>query len=89
MKAVAHAKFTFQMLTSLKKYLYRQSQYKKTWDSKSLALIAQMVGAFGMNPKVGDSSPPLGRVVFCLKNFHTFTKTSVRVSKINGVAAHS
>ena len=29
----------------------------RTWDSKCLALIAQMVRAFGMNPKVGDSSP--------------------------------
>ena len=36
----------------------RQSQYSTTWDSKCLALIAQMVRAFGMNPKVGGSSPP-------------------------------
>ena len=31
---------------------------KKTWNSECLALIAQMVRAFGMNPKVGGSSPP-------------------------------
>ena len=31
-------------------YLYHQSQCSKTWDSKCLA--------FGMNPKVGGSSPP-------------------------------
>ena len=37
---------------------YHQSQYSKTWDSKYLALIAQMVRGFGMNPKIGDSSPP-------------------------------
>ena len=42
----------------LKKYLYRQSQYSNTWDSKCLALIAQVVRAFGMNPMVGGSSPP-------------------------------
>ena len=29
----------------------------KAWDSKCLALIAQMVRAFGMNPKVGGLSP--------------------------------
>ena len=28
------------------------------WDSKCLALIAQMARAFGINPKVGGSSPP-------------------------------
>ena len=41
----------------LQKYLYSQSQCSKTWDSKCLALIARMVGAFGMNPKVGCSCP--------------------------------
>ena len=44
---------TFQMLTLLKKYLYCQSQCSKTWDSKCLALIPQMVRAFGMYPKFG------------------------------------
>ena len=58
MNAVARAQFTFQMLTLLKKYLYCQSQYSKTWDSKCLALIAQMVRALGMNPRNGGSSPP-------------------------------
>ena len=57
MHAVAHAQLTFQMLTLLKKYLYRQSQYSNTWDSKCLSLIAQVVSAFGMNPKVGVRVP--------------------------------
>ena len=41
------------------KYMYdnRQSQCSNTWDSKCLALIAQMLRAFGMNPKVGGASP--------------------------------
>ena len=52
------AQFIFKMLTLLQKYLYRQSQYPKTWDYKCLALIAQMIRAFGMNPKVRGSSPP-------------------------------
>ena len=39
-------------------YIYRQSQYSNTWESKCLALIAQVVRAFGMNPKVTVSSPP-------------------------------
>ena len=55
---VAHAQLTFQMLTLLKKYLYRQSQCSKTWDSKCLALIAHTVRAFSMNPKIGGSSLP-------------------------------
>ena len=57
MNAVARAQLAFQMLTLLQKYLYHQSQYSKSWDSKCLALIAQMVRAFGMNPKVGGSRP--------------------------------
>ena len=81
--AVAHAQLTFQMWTLLKKYLYHhKSQYSKTWDCKCLALIAQMVRAFGMNPKVGGSSPSQ---VETFSVSQTFT-TSVRVSKMNAVA---
>ena len=47
---------TFQMLTLQQKYLYHHSQYSRTCDSKCLALITQVVRAFGM--KVGGSSPP-------------------------------
>ena len=46
-----------------------------------------MVREFGMNPKVwGFESSPTGRDIFCLKNFDTCTKTSIRVSKMNAVA---
>ena len=31
-----------------------------------------MVRELGMNPKVGGSSPPSGRDIFCLKTFDTF-----------------
>ena len=55
------AQLTFQMLTLLQKYLYHQSQYSKTWDRKCLALISQMVRAFGINPKVGGFKYPSGR----------------------------
>ena len=48
---------------------------------------SQMVRAFSMNPKVGGSSPPQVET-FSLKNFYTFTRTSVRVSKMN-VDAHA
>ena len=57
-----------------------------TWDSKFLALIAQMATAFGMNPKVGGFESPSGQDIFCLKNFDTFTSTPVRVSKMNAGA---
>ena len=33
MNAVASTQLTFEMLTLLQKYLYRQSQYSETWDS--------------------------------------------------------
>ena len=35
-------------------------KHSKTWGSKCLALLAQLARAFGMNPKVGGSSPPQG-----------------------------
>ena len=39
-------------------------QVFKTWGSKCLALIAQMVRAFGMNPKIGASSSPRAETFF-------------------------
>ena len=36
-------------------YVYHQSQFSNTWDSKCVALIVQVVRAYGMNPKVGGS----------------------------------
>ena len=86
MNAVARAQLAFQMLTLLEKYLYHQSQYSKTWDNKCLALITQMVRAFGMNPKVGGSSPSQVETFSLSKNFHIFIRTSVGVSKMNAVA---
>ena len=58
MNAVARAQSTFRVLTVLQKYLYRQSQYSITWDSKCLAPIAQMVRTFGMNLKVAGFESP-------------------------------
>ena len=67
--------------------LYYQCQYSKTWDSKCLALIAQMVRAFGINPNVGCSSPPQVEIFLSQKRSQdTFTRTPVRVSKMNAVA---
>ena len=50
----------------------------KTWDSKCLPLVAQMVRAFSMNPKVGV---PLRSRHFLSKKFDTFTRKSICVSK--------
>ena len=58
MNAVAYEQWTSRMLSLLQKYLYRQSQNSETLGRKCLALIAQMVRVFGMNPNVGDSNPP-------------------------------
>ena len=49
-------------------------------------LIAEMVKTFGKNQKVGDLESPSGRDIFCLKNFDTFTRTSVCELKMNTVA---
>ena len=35
-----------------------RASIKKTWDSKCLVLIAQVIKAFGLNTKVMGSSPP-------------------------------
>ena len=86
MNAAARAQLIFQMLTLLRRYLYCQSQFSKTWDSRCLALIAEMVWAFGMNPKVGGSSPSQVENIFYLKIFDIFTRTSVRMSAMNAVA---
>ena len=73
---------TFQMLTLLQRYLFRQSQYS---ISKSLALIAEMVRAFGMDLKVEGSSPLRSRY-FLSQNFDNFTRISVCESKMNAGA---
>ena len=39
-----------------------------------------------MNPKVGGLESPSGPDIFSLKNFDTFTRTPVRVSKMNARA---
>ena len=70
----------------LKKYLYRQSQYSRTRDSKCLALIAQVVRAFGMNPMVGGSSPPQVET-FSVPKTSTLSQEHPSVSrKMNAVA---
>ena len=56
--------------TWLQKYLCRQNQYSRIWDSKGLALIAEVDRAFGMNPKVGGSSPLRSRYFLFLKLRH-------------------
>ena len=64
MNGVARSQLTLQMLTLLQKYLYRQIQCSKTRDSKCLALMAQMVRAFGMNPNVEGPSLPRVETIF-------------------------
>ena len=51
---------------------YHQSQYSQTWDDKCLALIAQMVRVFGMNPKIGVRVPISLSFFLCqkLRHFH-------------------
>ena len=66
--------------------MYRQSQYSTTWDSKCLALIAQMVRAFGKNPKVGGSSPPQMETFSVSKTLTLSQEYPVRVSKMNAAA---
>ena len=51
------------------KYLYHQSRYSKTWDSKYLAPVAQMVRTFTMIPKFGRFESLLGWDILCLNIF--------------------
>ena len=82
MNAVAPTQLTFQMLILLPN-IYIASIHKHVTAYVWPFLIAQMVRAFGMNPKIES---PSGRDIFCRKNFDTFTRTSVRVSKMNIIA---
>ena len=54
--------------------------------SKGMALIAQMVREFGMNPKVWGLSPPRAEIYSFLKKLTLSQKTSVRLSKMNILA---
>ena len=68
------------------RYLYHHSQYSTTWDSKWMALAAHMVRAFG-NRSLRVRAPLRSRhLIFCLKNFDTFTRTCFCESKMNAVA---
>ena len=81
---VALTQVTFQMLTLLK-YLYCQSQYSNTWNSKDLALIAEVVRAVSIDPRVGGWSPPQVET-FPLLVFDTLIRTSICELKMNAVA---
>ena len=62
------------------KYLYRQSQYSNAQNSKCLALIAQVVRAFGMNPKVLGSNLPQNEPfsVYKLRHFQKNIRSLVK-----------
>ena len=62
------------MLILLQKYLYRQNQYEKNMGQQMSGLIAEMVTAFGMNPKVGGFESRSGRDIFCPKKLWHFHK---------------
>ena len=68
----------------IQKYLYRQSQHSKTWDSKFWPWLLKLLEDSAWIRRFGVRVPP-GRDIFCLKDFVTFTRTSVRVSKMNAV----
>ena len=75
MNAVARAKLTYQMINLLQRYIYHQNQCSKTWYSKCLALIVQWVTVFGMNPKVGGSSPLRSRHFLSQWLWHFYKNT--------------
>ena len=68
------------------KYLYHQSQYSKIWDIKYLAPVAQIVKYSAWIQRLWGSNPAWVETISILKNFDTFSRTSVRKSKMNGVA---
>ena len=68
---------------------FSHNQCSKTWDRKCLALIAQMVRAFGMNPKVGGSSPVLVETFSVSKTFTLSQEHPFVCRKWMLVPAHS
>ena len=63
------------------KNLYHLIQRSKTWDRTCLAPIAQMVGAFGINPPEDwGFECPLGRDIFCLRT-STLSQKHLLVSR--------
>ena len=66
-------------------YIVRDS-IKKTWIRKCLFPVGQIARAFGMNLNVVGSTPLWGQTWFCLKMIDSFSRTSIRQSKLNGVA---
>ena len=73
--AVARAQLTFQRLTLLQNIYTARASVQKHWDSKCLALIAQMVRAFGMSPMVVVRVPLRSRH-FLSQKFWRFPKNT-------------
>ena len=75
----------FKCLSYHKEYLYRQSQFSKTWDTKYLTLIAPILRAFSMSPKVGSASHPQVKT-FSVSKKHRYFHKSIRLWVENAVA---
>ena len=84
MNAVANAHSTVQMLTLLKRISILPEPVFKYWDSKCLALIAQMFRPFGMNPKIGGLSPSQVQTFSISKlwHFHKNIRSCVEMSAV-------
>ena len=85
MNAVARAQLIFQMLTLLQNiYTARASiQKRRTANTGPDSSNGQSIQHESEDWGLESTSR---RDIFCLKNFDTFTRTSVRVSKMNIVA---
>ena len=84
MNVVSLTQFIFQMLILFKKMCTARASVQR--HVTCLALIAQLVRAFGMNPKVGGSSPPQAET-FSVSKTLAFSPDYPFVSKMNAVVS--
>ena len=84
MNTIVRAQLTFQMLTLLKNIYTARASIKNTGQEMS-GPDSSNVSSTQHEFEGWCSSPP-GRDIFFLKNFDTFTRTSIRASKMNDVS---
>ena len=86
MNTVARAQLTFQLLTLLKKISTPPEPVFKNMGQQMSGPDSSIGKSIWHESEGWGFESPKGRDIFCLKNFDTFTRTPVRVSKMNDVA---
>ena len=86
MNAVAHTQLTFQMLPLLQKISISPEPVFKNMGQQMSGPDKSNCQSIQHESEGRGFESPSGRDIFCLNNFDTFTRTPLRVSKMNAVA---